>query len=85
MKPILTPGIIPSTIIRSTIQLPDQEVGWHAGDKMTENGGNMTGIGIELCVNEGNDFDKTMENAAALCAELMKAMTCGSRTLSKRS
>ena len=40
---------------------------------MTENGGNMTGIGIELCVNEGNDFEKTMENAAALCAELMKA------------
>ena len=53
--------------------LPDEEVGWHAGDKMTENGGNMTGIGIELCVNEGNDFEKTMENAAALCAELMKA------------
>lgn len=33
----------------------------------------MTGIGIELCVNEGNDFEKTMENAAALCAALMRA------------
>lgn len=53
--------------------LPDDEVGWHAGDKMTPNGGNMNGIGIELCVNEGNDFEKTMDNAAALCAELLKA------------
>lgn len=54
--------------------LPDEEVGWHAGDKMTEGGGNMTGIGIELCVNEGNDFEKTLENAAALCAELMLSL-----------
>lgn len=52
--------------------LPDNEVGWHAGDKMTPNGGNMNGIGIELCVNEGNDYQKTLENAAALCAELLK-------------
>lgn len=51
--------------------LPDEEVGWHAGDKQKENGGNMTGIGIEMCVNEGSDFEVTMNNAAKLTAVLM--------------
>ncbi len=54
-------------------QLPDEEVGWHAGDKQTENGGNMTGIGIEMCVNEGNDFEKTKDITAQLIAKLLKA------------
>ena len=58
------------TIVHS---LPDNEVGWHAGDQLEENGGNLNGIGIELCVNEGNDFEKTLDNAAALCAELIRA------------
>lgn len=53
--------------------LPDEEVGWHAGDKQTEGGGNMTGIGIEMCVNEGSDFEKTKENAAKLTAVLLKS------------
>lgn len=52
--------------------LPDEEVGWHAGDKQTPLGGNMTGIGIEMCVNEGNDFEATLDNAAKLVATLLK-------------
>lgn len=52
--------------------LPDEEVGWHAGDKQSEDGGNMTGIGIEMCVNEGSDLAKTMDNAAKLVAVLLR-------------
>jgi len=51
--------------------LPDEEVGWHAGDKQNEGGGNMNGVGIEMCVNEGSDFSKTLDNAAKLIAVLM--------------
>lgn len=53
--------------------LPDEEVGWHAGDKQTEGGGNMTGVGIEMCVNKGSDFDRTLDNAAKLTASLLEA------------
>ena len=52
--------------------IPDDEVAWHAGDQRKENGGNMTGIGIELCVNEGSDFDQTFINGAKLTAALCK-------------
>lgn len=52
--------------------IPDNEVAFHAGDQLKENGGNLNGIGIELCVNPENDYDKTMENAAILAAYLMK-------------
>ncbi len=52
--------------------LPDEEVGWHAGDQQTPGGGNMSGIGIEMCVNEGNDFSKTLDNTAKLVAVLLK-------------
>ena len=31
--------------------LPDDETAYHAGDGMEKNGGNMNGIGIEMCVN----------------------------------
>lgn len=51
--------------------LPDNEVGYHAGDRMTPGGGNQCGIGIELCVNEGGNFDHTMRNAAQLTAYLL--------------
>lgn len=53
--------------------LPDEEVGWHAGDKQTDGGGNMNGVGIEMCVNEGNDYSKTKENTAKLVAVLLKS------------
>lgn len=54
-------------------QLPDEEVGWHAGDQYTEHGGNMSGVGIEMCVNEGSDFKKTVDNTARLAAVLLNA------------
>ena len=54
-------------------QLPDEEVGWHAGDQTTEHGGNMAGVGIEMCVNAGSDFEKTVDNTARLAAVLLKA------------
>lgn len=52
--------------------IPDDEVAWHAGDQRKENGGNMTGIAIELCVNEGSDFEQTLLNGAKLTAALCK-------------
>lgn len=52
--------------------LPDREVAWHAGDKLKNPGGNLNGIGIELCVNEGGDFEKTFDNGARLTAFLLK-------------
>ena len=48
--------------------IPDNEVAHHAA---TENG-NLYGIGIELCVNEDGDFEKTFENGAKLVAYLLK-------------
>lgn len=49
--------------------IPDNEVAHHAGDK----DGNMYGIGIELCVNKGGNFNKTFDNAAKLVAYLLKS------------
>ncbi len=62
------------TVDEQTIihQLPDEEVGWHAGDQRTEHGGNMSGIGIEMCVNAGSDFEKTVNHTAQLAAVLLK-------------
>lgn len=51
--------------------VPDQEVAWHAGDKTKEGGGNLNGIGVELCVNEDGDFEKTFQNGAKLTAYLL--------------
>lgn len=51
--------------------LPDNEAAYHAGDKMEKNGGNLNGIGIEMCVNEDGDYGKTMENTVKLCARLL--------------
>lgn len=48
--------------------IPDDEIAHHAGDQE----GNQHGIGIELCVNEGGNFDKTFENGARLAAYLLK-------------
>ena len=52
--------------------LPDNEVGWHAGDGHTEPGGNINGIGIEICVNSDGNFDTAKDNAAKLAAYLIK-------------
>lgn len=51
--------------------IPDNEVSWNAGDKLRENGGNLNGISIELCVNDDGDFDKTFDNGARLTAYLL--------------
>ncbi len=59
-----------STIIH---HVPDNEVAWNAGDNRTKNGGNINGIGIEMCVNLTNDFEQTLRNTAQLAAELMIA------------
>lgn len=53
--------------------MPDDEVAWHAGDSLKENGGNQNGIGIEICVNNGGDYVQGVQNAAALVAYLLEA------------
>ena len=45
--------------------IPDDEIAYHAGK------GNKNGIGIELCVNKGSNFEKTFENGAKLAAKLI--------------
>ena len=51
--------------------LPDNIAGYHASDSMTPKGGNESGVGIELCVNKGSDFSRTVDNAAQLTAYLL--------------
>lgn len=51
--------------------VPDSEVAWHAGDGLKNPGGNLNGIGIELCVNDDGDFEKTFDNGAKLAAFLL--------------
>ena len=53
--------------------LPDDEVGWHASDGLTKNGGNLNGIGIEICVNDDGNFNQAVDNAARLTAYLLNA------------
>ncbi|MBQ6948736.1 MAG: N-acetylmuramoyl-L-alanine amidase [Firmicutes bacterium] len=63
--------------------LPDNEVGFHAGDRLEEFGGNVCGIGIELCVNSDGDFETTLENAAKLAARLMDVYDLKMKDLTK--
>ncbi len=53
--------------------IPDTEVAWHAGDSLSKNGGNLCGIGVEICVNKDGDFKKAFDNAAKLTAYLIEA------------
>ena len=53
--------------------IPDNEIAFHAGDGLSEDGGNMNGIGIEMCINPENDYEKTLKNTAKLTAMLLKA------------
>ncbi|MDE5830329.1 MAG: N-acetylmuramoyl-L-alanine amidase, partial [Clostridia bacterium] len=48
--------------------IPDNEVAHHAATEK----GNLYGIGIELCVNEDGNFEKTFENGAKLVAYLLQ-------------
>lgn len=51
--------------------VPDTEPAYHAGDHLERNGGNLNGIGIEICVAADNDYDQTIDNTALLAARLM--------------
>jgi len=51
--------------------LPDTEAAYHAGDQMKEDGGNLNGIGIEMCVNEDGNYEQTLVNTERLCARLL--------------
>lgn len=50
--------------------LPDGETAYHAGDG-ADGPGNLTSIGIEICVNADGDFDRAKVNTAALVRLLM--------------
>ena len=51
--------------------IPDDEPAYHAGDHLEEGGGNLNGIGIEICVASDNDYEKTLDHAAQLSAKLL--------------
>lgn len=56
---------------KETIEcIPLNENAWHAGDGSGPKSGNMTSIGIEIC--ESGDYAKTLDNAAALVASMLK-------------
>ncbi|WP_394139536.1 peptidoglycan recognition protein family protein [Cytobacillus oceanisediminis] len=51
--------------------LPFDEAGIHAGDG-TYGNGNRKSIGVEICVNTDGNFEKALDNAAAVVGQLMK-------------
>ncbi|HWQ78213.1 MAG TPA: N-acetylmuramoyl-L-alanine amidase [Anaerovoracaceae bacterium] len=53
--------------------IPDNEIAFHAGDGLSKDGGNLNGIGIEMCINPENDYEQTLKNTAALTAMLLTA------------
>ncbi len=53
---------------KAICHVPDGEIAWHCGSTT----GNATSIGIEICVNEGGDFEAAIKNAAELTGELLK-------------
>lgn len=50
--------------------IPENEISWHAGDGASGVGNNET-VSIESCVNDGNDYEKTIENMADLSADIL--------------
>lgn len=52
--------------------IPDNEIAWNAGDGRQTPGGNINGIGIEMCVNLESDYEATLHHTAALVAALLK-------------
>lgn len=53
--------------------VPDDEIAFHAGDGLRPRGGNLNGIGIEMCIHPNSDYEKTLENTAKLSAYLLNA------------
>ncbi len=52
--------------------IPDDEIAFNAGDGYKKDGGNIEGIGIEMCVNAGGDYEQTLRNTAKLTAYLLR-------------
>ncbi|WP_342480392.1 N-acetylmuramoyl-L-alanine amidase [Paenibacillus sp. FSL L8-0340] len=50
--------------------LPLTENAWHSGDGSGPRSGNRTSIGVEIC--ESGDYAKTLDNAVALVAQMLK-------------
>jgi N-acetylmuramoyl-L-alanine amidase CwlA len=63
--------------------IPDNEIAFHAGDGLSPDGGNLNGIGIEMCINPENDYEQTLKNTAELAAMLIKAYDLGPESLKK--
>lgn len=63
--------------------VPDDEPAYHAGDGDAPDGGNRCGIGVELCVAEDNDYEKTLQNGALLAAYLLDRYDLGLDALRK--
>ena len=62
---------------REVVQLlPLTENGWHAGDG-PDGPGNRTSIAIETCVNSDGDWDRTLQNLAALLAAICRTYGWG--------
>ena len=51
--------------------LTDNEMAYHCTDGISDNSGNVTSIGIEICVNKDGDFIKAVNNTIELIAKLM--------------
>lgn len=56
--------------VQAIQSLPLDECGIHAGDG-TYGDGNRKSIGVEICVNSDGNFEKALENAAAVIGKLM--------------
>ena len=52
--------------------IPENEVAWCNGDGKTSNGGNMTTLSLEICINNGGDFERAKDNACWLTADILK-------------
>lgn len=50
----------------------DASICWHSGARYPKLSGNPRSIGIEICVNSDGNYKKTIDNAAAVVASLMK-------------
>ena len=53
--------------------IPDNEIAFHAGDGLEKDGGNLNGVGIEMCINPENNYEQTLTNTAKLTAMLLVA------------
>lgn len=63
--------------------IPDNEIAFHAGDGLKKGGGNMNGIGIEMCINPENDYELTLKNTAKLTAMLLEAYNLNTSDIKK--